>query len=97
MIDIEKVKHIANLAKLEIDEKDMEKYQKQLSDILQDVEKIVKAEIPECDIMISPSANRNLYNEDKIGYHLSREQMFKNAKEVKGDYISVVRVVEWIT
>lgn len=94
MIEEEIVKHIADLAKLEIKEEEMTKYQKQLTDIMQDIEKIVNVEIPDVDIMISPCIKRNIFNEDKIGFHLSKENIFKNAKNVKGDYIAVVKVVE---
>ena len=38
--------------------------------------------------------NKNVYEEDKIGFHLSKENIFKNAKKVVGDYIAVVKVVE---
>lgn len=96
MIDEKLVSHIADLAKLEINENEMAKYQQQLSDIMQDIEKIVKVDIPNTDIMISPTANRNVIDEDKIGYHLSREYIFRNAKEVIGDYIAVEKVIEWI-
>lgn len=94
MIKEEIVKHIADLAKLEIKEEEMNKYQKQLTDIMQDIEKIVNVEIPDVDIMISPCIKRNIFEEDKIGFHLSKENIFKNAKNVKGDYIAVVKVVE---
>lgn len=94
MIEENEVKHIADLAKLEISESEMKKYQKQLTDIWNDIEKIVNVEIPDVDIMISPCALKNIYEEDKIGFHLSKENIFKNAKNVKGDYIAVVKVVE---
>lgn len=94
MIEENEVKHIADLAKLEISESEIKKYQKQLTDIWNDIEKIVNVEIPDVDIMISPCINKNVYEEDKIGFHLSRENIFKNAKKVVGDYIAVVKVVE---
>lgn len=39
MIEENEVKHIADLAKLEISESEMKKYQKQLTDIWNDIEK----------------------------------------------------------
>lgn len=94
MIEKEKVKHIADLAKLTIKEEEYPKYQQQLQDILTEIEKITNVEIPNDDIMISPIAHINRYREDNIGYHISREDAFKNAKNVKGDYIIVPRVIE---
>lgn len=94
MIKEDKVKHIADLAKLNIKDEEMAKYQIQLTDILSEIDKILKVDIKEEEIMISPSTNQNVFDEDKIEQHLSKEDMFKNAKRVKGDYIIVPKVIE---
>lgn len=94
MISEEQVKHIANLAKLNIKDEEMSKYQKQLSDILTEIEKIVEVAIEEDEIMISPSDNKNNYSEDIAEQHISKEAAFLNAKRTKGDYIIVPKVIE---
>ena len=94
MIDEEKVKHIADLAKLNIEDDEMQKYQKQLTDILTEIDKILKVDIKNEEIMISPSDNRNVYSLDVIENHISKNDAFKNAKRVKGDYIVVPKVIE---
>ena len=94
MINKNDVEHIASLARIKIDENEINKYQSQLTDILTEIDKIISVEIPETDIMISPSINKNRMSEDIIGSHISRETMFKNAKNVKGDYIYVTKVIE---
>lgn len=93
MIKEDKVKHIADLAKLNIKDEEMAKYQIQLTAILSEIDKILKVDIKE-EIMISPSTNQNVFDEDKIEQHLPKEDMFKNAKRVKGDYIIVPKVIE---
>ena len=95
MISKEKVNHIANLAKLDIKDNEMELYQKQLTDILTEIDKILKVDIPDKSIMISPTTNQNCYSEDIIETHVSRSEVFKNAKRTKGDYIIVPKVIEW--
>ncbi len=94
MIKEEKVKHIADLAKLNIQDEEMAKYQMQLTDILSEIDKILKVDLKEEEIMISPSSNRNCFSEDIPEPHLSKEQWHKNAKRVKGDYIIVPKVIE---
>ena len=94
MIDEGKVRHIADLAKLNIEDDEMSKYQKQLTDILTEIDKILKVDIKNEDIMISPSDNRNVYSLDVIENHVSKNDAFKNAKRVKGDYIVVPKVIE---
>jgi len=98
MINEEQVKHIADLAKLNIKDEEIEKYKKQLSDIMTEIDKIVEVEIENDNIMISPTDNRNRYSEDVVESHISREDAFINAKNKKGDYITVPKVVggeEW--
>lgn len=94
MIDEGKVRHITDLAKLNIEDDEMSKYQKQLTDILTEIDKILKVDIKNEDIMISPSDNRNVYSLDVIENHISKNDAFKNAKRVKGDYIVVPKVIE---
>lgn len=94
MINEEQVKHIADLAKLNVKEDEIKKYQKQLSDIMTEITKIVEVDIENDDIMISPTDNKNCYSEDVIEQHISREEAFKNAKRVRADYITVPKVIE---
>ena len=94
MIKEDKVKHIADLAKLNIKDEEMAKYQIQLTDILSEIDKILKVDIQEEEIMITPSTNQNCFSEDVPKPHLPKEDMFKNAKRVKGDYIIVPKVIE---
>ena len=94
MINEEQVKHIADLAKLNIKDEEIQKYQKQLSDIMTEIDKIVEVDIENDDIMISPTDNKNCYSEDVIEEHISRDDAFKNAKNVKASYITVQKVIE---
>ena len=94
MISEEKVKHIADLDKLNVSDSEMSKYQQQLTDILTEIDKILKVDITNDEIMISPSDNRNIYSEDVIESHISKAYALKNAKRVKGDYIVVPKVIE---
>jgi len=95
MIEKDKVKHIADLAKINISEEEYPKYQQQLYDILSEIEKIQEVEITEEEIMISPIENRNCYKDDIILNHISKEDALRNAKRVSDDYIIVPKVIEW--
>lgn len=94
MINEEQVKHIADLAKLNIKDEEMEKYKKQLTDILSEIEKIVEVDVANDEIMISPTDNKNCYTEDAIEQHISREDAFLNAKRTRANYIAVPKVIE---
>lgn len=89
----EQVMHVADLAKLKINEDELLKYQKQLSDILTEIDKILKAEVTTDEILISPIEHINRYNEDTEGKMLTKEEIMKNVKNTNGDYIIVPRVI----
>ncbi|MBF0989470.1 MAG: Asp-tRNA(Asn)/Glu-tRNA(Gln) amidotransferase subunit GatC [Clostridiales bacterium] len=88
MISIEETKKVAELAKLEFDEKGLEKMSKELSNILGymeilndiDTENIVANEIM--------SSNINCIREDKIEKFENTKGILENAKTI-GDMINV--------
>ncbi|MBO5096201.1 MAG: Asp-tRNA(Asn)/Glu-tRNA(Gln) amidotransferase subunit GatC [Bacilli bacterium] len=93
MIEKEKIEHIADLAKLYIKEEEYPKYQQQCTDILSEIEKIVSVEVSTDEIMISPVTEINKFTDDIVEDHISKTDAFKNSKRVKGDYITVPKVV----
>lgn len=88
MISIEETKKVAQLAKLEFDEKGLEKMSKELSNILGymeilndiDTENIIANEIM--------SSNINCIREDKVEKFENTKGILKNAKTI-GDMINV--------
>ena len=88
MISIEETKKVAQLAKLEFDEKGLEKISKELSNILGymeilndiDTENIVANEIM--------SSNINCIREDKVKKFENTKGILENAKTI-GDMINV--------
>ena len=92
-LDREKVLHVASLAKLRIEDDEIDKYVKELKDLMNEVNRIQEAEIEDEDILISPSENKNVYNEDTVGSMLTREEILKNANKKYGSYIAVSRAL----
>ena len=88
MISIEETKKVAELAKLEFDEKGLEKMSKELSNILGymeilndiDTENIIANEIM--------SSNINCIREDKVEKFENTKGILKNAKTI-GDMIPI--------
>ena len=94
MLTREEVDHVADLARLHVDEAEYDLYAKQLYDILEEVNKIENVDLKgEDSIMISPTTNTNCYSQDQVGPMLTKEEIFKNVKHSNGDYIVVPRVV----
>ena len=60
----EEVLKVAHLARVSIDDNEIEMYKGQLEAIMNEINKINEVEIIDDDIMISPSSNINKYRED---------------------------------
>lgn len=94
MLSKNEVDHVANLARLHVDDSEYPIYEKQLYDILSEVKKIEDVDVEgETEMMISPCTNTNTYSNDSIGPMLSTSDVLKNAKHTNGDFIVVPRVV----
>lgn len=90
----EDVKHVADLARLDITEDEIDKYSVQLSDILTEIDKIVNVKIDENEeILISTTDASNKINKDEVGEMLKTDEIFKNVKNRSGNYIIVPKVL----
>lgn len=92
-LDREKVLHVASLAKLRIEEDEIPKYVKELKDLMAEVDRIQDVQIEDDEILICPTENKNVYNDDTIGSMLTREEILKNANKKYGSYIAVTRAL----
>lgn len=93
MISKDEVKHIAKLARLELSEKEVEKMQKDLSDIL-DYFNLLK-NVPEIVLGQHPTANTQYLRKDEV---LPRnaglvEKLVAAAPDKKDDYIKVKAIL----
>ena len=88
MISIEETKKVAELAKLEFDEKGLEKMSKELSNILGYME--ILNDIDTEDIVANEimSSNINCIREDKVEKFENTKGILENAKTI-GDMINV--------
>lgn len=85
----EEVLHVADLAKIEVDEKDIIKYKVELKQIMNQIDLINKVNIDEEGILISPSNNKNIYREDVF---VNEDiDILKNAPKSNGNYIEIKR------
>jgi len=90
----EQVEHVANLARLKVNEEEINKYSIQLAQILTEIDKINKVDIKENgNILIAPTNNLNKYRSDEVGEMLKKEEIFRNSKHVSDGYIVVPKVL----
>ena len=89
----EQVKHVADLAHISITEQEEDMYLTQLNDILNEIKKIEDVNVDDEEIMISSVDKTNCYKEDVPGVMDKRDEILKNSKLRKGDFIVVPKVL----
>ena len=93
MIEREKVKHIAKLARLNLSEKELRKYQKELSKILDYIEKLKDVDISKVK-EIFPSTFENVMRKDsQEGKEKRPALLLKLAPEIKDGYLKVKSIL----
>ena len=97
MLDKKEIKHIANLARIEIDEKEEKKFGKELSEILVFMESLNKLDTKEIKSLTGEVVARNITRSDtQIDRDLEgkRKELLASAPETQNDFIKVKAVFD---
>jgi aspartyl-tRNA(Asn)/glutamyl-tRNA(Gln) amidotransferase subunit C len=82
----EEVLHVARLARLELSEDEVAKFQEQLSDILEAVSKVSQLDLAEVPPTAHPLAIANAWAEDEPRPCLALDEVFANAPDRDDDF-----------
>lgn len=95
MITKEDVEYLANMGQIEISETQIDKYQKELNNMLKATDKIkdVEIDVDNNITFINPGTNKNIYREDVVGEMPNISEILKNAPKTNGNYIEVPGVI----
>lgn len=93
MIDAKTIKYIAKLSRIEMDDSHVEKYSKDLSNILDYFAQISKIDTLGVEPMTTPVEYEIRWREDHVVKEYSPEEMLKNAPEKSGNLFKVPPVV----
>ncbi|MGH3002406.1 MAG: Asp-tRNA(Asn)/Glu-tRNA(Gln) amidotransferase subunit GatC [Gaiellaceae bacterium] len=85
-ISRDEVLHVARLARLDLTEDEVAKFQEQLSDILEAVSKVSELDLSDVPPTAHPLAIANAWDEDEPRDSLPLEDVFANAPDRDGDY-----------
>lgn len=89
----EEILHIANLAKLELKESEVEQYLKNLDDILDFADIINKAQTDDLDITIGANEAKNVFRKDEVKVFEDREALLQNAPEKENNMFKVPKIL----
>jgi len=96
MISKKEVKHLANLAKIHLTEKEIEIFQKELSKILEYVEKLKGVDVENVKEMSHSVFLENVMRDDeKIpGTEFDREKLIEQFSFREGNFLKVKRIIQ---
>ncbi len=89
----EEILHIANLARLEIKEDEVDNYIKNLDDILNFVEVINNAPIENLDITIGANEAKNVFRKDEVKVFEDNEALLQNAPAKESNMFKIPKVL----
>jgi len=89
----EEVLHVAELARIKVSEEEIEKYQVQLQQIIESVDKIKDVEGYDEEMLIANWNQETIMREDEAGEMLNPKQVIEAAPRHSGNYIEVPVVI----
>ncbi len=92
MIGKEDVKHVAKLARLELTEEEIDKYSKQLGDILKHVEQMNEVDTTGVEPMPHAIPVYNVMREDEVKYEQTKEELMANAPYEEDGFFRVPKI-----
>ncbi|MFH1198702.1 MAG: Asp-tRNA(Asn)/Glu-tRNA(Gln) amidotransferase subunit GatC [Candidatus Omnitrophota bacterium] len=93
-IDKQVVAHVAHLARIELEDKELDKLSTQLEDILRFIDKLSKLDVSKVEPTSHILPIKNVLRDDLPGISLSNEQVLANAPQKEGNFFVVPKVIE---
>ena len=93
-IDREQLDKIAHLSRLEFDEKDAEKMMKDMTAIVNWVDKLNEVDTDGVEPLTTMTYEINVFREDEVKEHLPHDRALLNAPKKDKDYFRVPKVLE---
>jgi aspartyl-tRNA(Asn)/glutamyl-tRNA(Gln) amidotransferase subunit C len=88
------VEHVARLARLALTDEELDRYQRQLSQILEEAEKVAGLPTQGVPPMSHAVPRLNVWRSDEVGPCLTQEEALSTAPEVEQGRFKVPRIIE---
>lgn len=89
----EEILHIANLASLEIQENEVQKYLDNLQDILDFADVVNNAPVDNLDITIGANEEKNVFRKDDVKVFEDNESLLQNAVSKEQNMFKIPKVI----
>lgn len=88
------VKYVAQLARLQLTQEQIDKFQRQFKNILEYVEKLKEVNTDEVLPLSHAVSIENVFRTDEVKPSLSPEEALNNAPRKKGNFFKVPKVIK---
>ena len=88
------IDYVAKLARIELDQKQKDKFARQLTDILAYIEKLKQLNVDKVEPMSHVLPLKNVFRQDKLRPSLPTDKALSNAPSKDNSSFSVPRVIE---
>lgn len=89
----EEILHIANLARLDLEENEIDKYLENLDDILNFAEIVNNAPVDGLDITIGANEAKNVFRKDEVKVFSDIESLLQNAESTEQGMFKIPKVI----
>ena len=90
----EEILHIANLARLDLEENEIDKYLENLDDILNFAEIVNNAPVEGLDITIGANEAKNVFRKDEVKVFGDTEGLLQNAESTEQNMFKIPKVIQ---
>lgn len=93
MIDKKTLEHVSKLAKIGLNEQEMDEFLPQIRSILNLFDEINRADTEAIEPTFHVFGLKNVFREDKVKPSLDREDVLKNVPKKEKDYVKSPRIL----
>ncbi len=90
----EEILHIANLARLDLGDYEIDKYLENLDDILNFAEIVNNAPVEGLDITIGANEAKNVFRKDEVKVFGDTESLLQNAESTEQNMFKIPKVIQ---
>lgn len=85
----EEVLHVAHLARIAVTDEEIDKYQVELKQLLNEVDKIKDIDIDEEELLVTPVGHESVPRSDECTHTISFDEVKKNVPSSMGNFVEV--------
>lgn len=89
----EEVLHVAHLARIAVTEDEIEKYQRDLKKLLDEVDKIKEIEVEDNNLLVTPVSYQSTLRNDSNTRSVEFDEIKKNVPATTGNFVEVPVIV----